>query len=353
MKKEAIESKEFIENQYIKSLQLLRIIILLAILGTVLSSIADYINLKGVSGNHLILAAKVALILLLGLCHNRIKAGVNVNKLKNNIIIIEIVGTMIFLVVFLMYETPNLLIQSLSLLLIVTTIYMTPNRWLMKISIVLVTTIIFILHGYQMRDYFGIYEFIVSILYLLAIVAVQSMFSYSYQRYQYREFIAIEQMSKLYETDQLTKVGNRYLFEKESKKIIENYRNHKIEFCIVAVDIDSMKYINDNYGHLVGDSIIYEVAQVMKNSIGNKNTCIRWGGDEFLLLLSDTNIQQAEKICDSIKIDLEKVGLDKDISVKCSIGIAQFSENETLDELLKKADENMYSEKNRKEKLEN
>jgi diguanylate cyclase (GGDEF)-like protein len=149
--------------------------------------------------------------------------------------------------------------------------------------------------------------------------------------------------------DALTGLINRsYL--KEELKIFLNLatRNHK-KLSVVFVDLDNFKYINDSYGHDVGDMLLIEVSKRLKNSIRKSDLVSRIGGDEFVLVLYDINKQEdIKKIMSKIKNQLQKPILIKNhkLEVTFSAGISIFPDDaKTIEDLLKFADIAMYEAK--------
>lgn len=113
------------------------------------------------------------------------------------------------------------------------------------------------------------------------------------------------------------------------------------------IDIDKFKLINDNYGHKVGDKILVQVAEILKESIRNEDIAARFGGDEFLILFPyiksyDTCVDIATKLNERVK-KMNYTILDTQISL--SIGISLLSNNDSIDELIINADTAMYNAK--------
>lgn len=146
--------------------------------------------------------------------------------------------------------------------------------------------------------------------------------------------------------DSLTKLYNRYYLESISKTI-----NVK-ELTVLMLDIDFFKKINDNYGHTVGDIVIASVAQKLTVATRLEDKVIRYGGEEFLILIqSSTNeeyiLDIAERIRSSIEKDSIRINDTLSVNVTISIGINFSSKSlKTVNECIKKADKMMYKAKN-------
>ena len=113
--------------------------------------------------------------------------------------------------------------------------------------------------------------------------------------------------------------------------------NQKISF--ILLDIDNFKKINDSLGHLVGDEVLKNIAEIIQKNLNEDAKAIRMGGDEFLVILQNSN-EEVYQIAKQIKNDAKKI----DISM--SVGIVNKKDNELIDELYERADETLYMAKN-------
>jgi diguanylate cyclase len=150
--------------------------------------------------------------------------------------------------------------------------------------------------------------------------------------------------------DQLTGVYNRRKLEELLQREAEVMSVHGQYSCIVLLDIDSFKEINDNYGHPVGDFVLREVAGLLRDNLRKTDAVSRWGGDEFMILLPDTSISEgtalAEKLRDLIA-NKEFVLKDTKVNLTVSFGISPLNGNDydLLEAAYRIADEALYREK--------
>lgn len=167
--------------------------------------------------------------------------------------------------------------------------------------------------------------------------------------------LAIEN-SQLYEkikhksyTDSLTEVYNHGFFQDRLSASIEQAsRNHQT-VSIIMLDLDDFKMINDNFGHQTGDCILKEVADILKKSSREIDFVCRYGGEEFGIILTNTNRDQAYAIAERIRKNIEhhEIGLlPKGMCVTASLGISTYPENaNTKTDLIGMADKAMYTAK--------
>jgi len=148
-------------------------------------------------------------------------------------------------------------------------------------------------------------------------------------------------------TDDLTNLLNRRHFFELAEKEMTRAKRYQQHFSLLIIDIDNFKTINDKYGHLCGDRVLHVVARCIRQNSRNVDISGRYGGDEFVILLPETQpaFTQvfAERLCQIIPTELEEME-EVTIPITLSIGIANFSgeANITFDNLLDRADEALY-----------
>lgn len=150
--------------------------------------------------------------------------------------------------------------------------------------------------------------------------------------------------------DSLTGVYSRFFLEGWLKKNLKDKIHTKDYYTVVMIDIDDFKKINDTYGHNVGDKTVIQVANILKSSIREGDFVIRYGGDEFLLLMTNLELSVVEIILERITNRLENLN-ELVFPISISYGIQETKELSELHKAIDQADERMYTEKKRKQKL--
>jgi len=153
--------------------------------------------------------------------------------------------------------------------------------------------------------------------------------------------------------DHLTKLYNRYYFDQEFERLRHKALRYRETFSLVMVDVDELKKINDESGHLAGDAVIVRIADEMKKSIRSSDVLARYGGDEFIGVFFkaepealDLKFRQILDQMKDFKCQVKAVAFNPSFSY----GIARFPEDGTgLDTLIRKADERMYLSKERRQ----
>lgn len=167
--------------------------------------------------------------------------------------------------------------------------------------------------------------------YLIAISIDQT------KRHQQLEFIS--------RRDSLTGLYNRGHMEQRIQEEYEQYQRTGSGFALIIVDIDLFKVINDVYGHAGGDCLLKSVSEDLRKSVRGYDSVARWGGDEFLLLLPATNLENAVELAKRINktIGKQRYAYENEIlSVTLTLGVSVIGPDDTMVSIIKKADMGMY-----------
>jgi diguanylate cyclase (GGDEF)-like protein len=151
-------------------------------------------------------------------------------------------------------------------------------------------------------------------------------------------FIQKEAIQHLANTDYLTNLPNRRLVE---KRLNENIQTGQL-FSVILFDIDHFKYINDTYGHDVGDQVLKEFANLVQDNIREQDLVARWGGEEFIIIAQNLSGKQAGIFSDRIRKLIESSSFLHDDTVTASFGVTEYKANERAQDVLKRADVALY-----------
>lgn len=146
-------------------------------------------------------------------------------------------------------------------------------------------------------------------------------------------------------TDDLTDLGNRRMLFHTGALEMERAKRYKHPFTLLITDIDGFKKINDQHGHIVGDNILKKYADEMKATFRHVDMKIRYGGDEFIVLMPETKIDSALESAKRFASVISKMTCDGVESMTTSIGIARMNGDESLEALIKRADAALYTAK--------
>jgi diguanylate cyclase (GGDEF)-like protein len=159
-----------------------------------------------------------------------------------------------------------------------------------------------------------------------------------------------ERLQKLSIYDTLTSVYNRRYFMARYDEELGRAKKHKHNLSLLILDLDYFKKVNDQFGHLVGDAVLSRVAAIIKDSVREVDFAARLGGEEFAVVLSETDIDGAVMVAQRIrtKVAAERISaFDETVAVTISIGVASYPNSQlSAPELFELADKHLYQAKN-------
>ncbi len=145
--------------------------------------------------------------------------------------------------------------------------------------------------------------------------------------------------------DALTGIYNRSYYLDSITMQIQNANRYETPFCVVMLDIDHFKRFNDTYGHLVGDKVLVQLSSLVKQNTRKNDVFARWGGEEFIILLTKTSLEKAELIAQNLRKLIENMKIDGIGKVTSSFGVTQFIKDDTEQSILKRVDDALYEAK--------
>jgi len=176
---------------------------------------------------------------------------------------------------------------------------------------------------------------------ILVTLIVVFLIHLALMRYQRR----LEQMAS---TDKLTGLLNRHAFGILTEKLLAEYRREPRPIGILLVDVDHFKSINDHHGHRAGDVVLSALAERLQAGLRASDFAVRWGGEEFLLVLKACDLGEAQRIAEKLRQSVEQTPVvveGKPVAATVSIGVAAFDGTETPEKLVDRADQALYRAK--------
>jgi len=154
---------------------------------------------------------------------------------------------------------------------------------------------------------------------------------------------------RLSTVDSLTRLFNRAFFFAAVEREIARCARSGRGFCLVMMDLDGLKAVNDRFGHFVGDKVLRGVGDVIRGGVRRIDTPARYGGDEFVVLLPETDPTGAFVLAEKIRQEVAELafgGFEGEVRTSLSIGVVVYPEDgRTADELMISADQAMYASK--------
>ncbi|MFV1982901.1 MAG: GGDEF domain-containing protein [Thiohalomonadales bacterium] len=163
-----------------------------------------------------------------------------------------------------------------------------------------------------------------------------------------RNSILYQKALKAAHSDALTGLNNRGALDKVLKREVDISIRHNIPLSLIVLDIDYFKNVNDKYGHAAGDKILQNLSRCIENEIRGCDILFRYGGEEFVIVLTNTGLKGANLLAERIRhavINEKFVINDNDIPIRISLGVGQIENNDDAEELFIKTDTALYEAK--------
>ena len=159
----------------------------------------------------------------------------------------------------------------------------------------------------------------------------------------------LDKLQKLAITDGLTKLYNSRHFYTQLEVEIGRCSRYNHSLSLLLLDVDDFKVYNDLYGHLEGDKVLVRISQIIKSCLRKIDSAYRYGGEEFTVILPETNGQKANNVAHRIRTAVESENFFPEpgnvVTVTISIGVTEYYNKESLSEFIKRADQAMYNGK--------
>lgn len=155
----------------------------------------------------------------------------------------------------------------------------------------------------------------------------------------------MEKLRLLSETDSLTQTFNRRIFYQDLNMLISQFYEQENPFSLMMLDIDFFKHINDKHGHLVGDDILKTLTKIIMQDKRLEDKVYRYGGDEFFILLPNTDANGAKKLAERLHRLIQNNEIPKIGCIKVSMGVAEYHKGESIDDLITRVDNLLYKAK--------
>jgi two-component system, cell cycle response regulator len=262
--------------------------------------------------------------------------------------IYELSGIIIFWALLSFYEEPDLVIQQQGLIVYILVIFfIIPNKFITKILISLILTIGFFLIAF-LRDLLIISSYSWGLMvFSIAITIFFAMTSRRINRLQRVQFQNNQILTKISTIDSLTGSFNRMKYDQELEKEITRSKRYHLPLSGIMFDLDNFKEINDKYGHLEGDKVLQKVTFLIQNIIRENDQLFRWGGEEFIILLPNTEQDSAVKMAKRIKDSINNESYFSAKSLTCSFGVSSLKNDDTSVSFTNRLDKLQYQAKNK------
>lgn len=259
----------------------------------------------------------------------------------------EIMASLLFIFTFHQYESPNFLIQSFGVMLIILGLFLVPNKWIYTIFVCVLLSTLFFSICINILKPIKTSELYAGVVYTWLVIIFMGVSSLRINKYKRIQYISNKELLKLSTLDPLTGIYNRLKFDEELDKFISLSKRYNNELSIILFDIDNFKKINDDFGHLTGDMVLVDTAKMVRDSIRDTDIFARWGGEEFVILLPNTNKIKGLELAERLHRMISKHPFPRIGQVTCSFGVTSLSREDNGDSLVNRADNLLYKAKDR------
>ena len=155
----------------------------------------------------------------------------------------------------------------------------------------------------------------------------------------------LKETNELARRDPLTQIYNRMKFNEELVRIYAESQSGNRCLSLIMFDIDHFKQVNDKYGHDTGDEVLRMIARVVTDALPARAVFARWGGEEFMILAADTDLETATATAEVLRLAIRETRPEAVGEVTCSFGVIQVERNEAPQSFLKRLDKSLYEAK--------
>ena len=280
--------------------------------------------------------------ILLGKRHDRM-------NLLNWVSAYAMLVTIFYLIIYYIYDftqaAPNFFVQALAIITLIIVFFNVIRYWIHALVISLLLGCGFIAISLHRPEDIPVSGLSAVIVYILIIIILSSISAYRIQLHKRSQFVDRRNLELMSEIDHLTDIYNKGKFDLELTRWIELTERYGDDLSLIMFDLDDLKRINDQYGHLVGDAVLMELASLVNSRLRASDIFARWGGDEFIILLPHTAVEQAVNMAERLRELMASHRFNQVGKLSCSFGVAEHETGGSSNTLLKKVDEMLYQAK--------
>jgi diguanylate cyclase (GGDEF)-like protein len=159
---------------------------------------------------------------------------------------------------------------------------------------------------------------------------------------------ANRELEKVAATDRLTLLANRYRLDEALESELYRAKRYGTVFAVIMIDVDHFKKVNDAFGHLIGDKVLVELAEVLRHHVRESDIAGRWGGEEFLIVLPMCEVHAARQMADKLRAEIENHAFSEQFAwgkQTCSFGVGVYEAGDTETSLIARVDAALYQAK--------
>jgi diguanylate cyclase (GGDEF) domain len=251
-----------------------------------------------------------------------------------------------FFIIIGVYEKPSFLFQCLAINIIVLGIYfLVPNLLINKVILSFALSACFL--GIALtKFYLPLREVIYTFGYFTLSIVFSIVCSYNLDKYMRLDFVNKQCLIENSTRDPLTNAYNRLKFNQSLISHIELAKRYGNIFSLIMFDIDHFKKLNDENGHIFGDRVLIEITDLVKECVREVDIFARWGGEEFVIILPQTNCTEASALAERLRKVIWEESAKKNRMITCSFGVTSFlNDRDDIHSIMNRVDRALYRAK--------
>ena len=323
------------------------IVVVLPVLGLIflLFSVPDLMTLGWTAGSGALIAVRGAFFAIALVAPNFLGTSVPVDRRELVLVAVTVAGVAAFSLALFVYRNGNYYLQGMSVLLMINAAYLIPNRFSVSVAVALVLVSVGVLYiqigendipsGVKMA-------FMVDCVLMALVSSIVWLRTCRSKRREYVESMELERISK---TDQLTGLGNRRDLAGRLAEAHARSSRYGETYALILVDLDRFKTLNDNFGHEAGDEALRETARRLTGALRSEDALCRWGGEEFIVLLSYATVEAALESARRLKTALSATPMPLVGTLTASFGVTLLRPGEPTQDAVARADVALYRAK--------
>ncbi|WP_373482720.1 GGDEF domain-containing protein [Acetobacterium sp.] len=337
--------KEFYNAEITRNLNYVKFTMLVAGMVYFLFIIPEYFLITDVNDFRAIFINRSVVLVAMFCLYFKVKRDTRYDTLIYWFTALEILISISFIFISNQFPNPDILIQAFGVMIIILVIFLINNRWLFSVFTALFISIgYFVFVAISFTD-INISEFLAAMIHIAIVIFLSSISSYSVNYYKRIQYLHNIELVKMAETDALTGIYNKAKFNQEYAQMADNAKARSRDLAVIMFDIDDFKAVNDNFGHLVGDQVLKELTALVRRNINKTDILARWGGEEFVIILPDSQLEEALKVAQRLRMIISEHPFHITGAITCSFGVGSFKHDDTVDTLLHRVDERLYRAK--------
>lgn len=212
----------------------------------------------------------------------------------------------------------------------IATFYLVPPKLAIIISVISLAILSFILYASTE---------LINFLAIFSSITLTVSFAYVFSHLTSEKHKQLELLATI---DPLTSAGNRRSLDNKLTEIITAQHRHKQKMCLILIDIDHFKKVNDEYGHAVGDDVLINVSSLITKHTRVLDSLYRYGGEEFIIVPLYLDLEKAINLAEKLRSIIESSDLLPNKALTVSLGLAQYHQSESVESWISRADAALY-----------